>query len=390
MVKKYFLFGVLVSFFGCSTPPKQPVQIQASDIQSLVDEAMKNGNLPAIGVLVKHHGQELYFGVQGHRAIQFEDKAELNDMWHLGSDTKSMTAFLIALAVQDQKLDYSSKVTEFFPKFAIHMRNADLTIADLLVHQSGLKDVQEVQKGKLWKDAFKSKKDIAVQRLEMATAGLKELPHLDNNDKVKRNFSYANMNYVILGAILEKIYKTSWEDLMRKNLFAKLKMHACGFGVAGQVKEKTPSQPWAHAVEKGKLQGFAPKFKMDNPSMLGPAGTVHCSLLDWNKYISELISTYNGRGSLLKDKSVVTKYFSTSSSGHYTFGGWGKADKYKTIGYSHNGSNTFNYAIASFFPETGDVVLMVTNSGTAEAEAALTKLHKQILGLIIPLKDGRL
>lgn len=351
---------------------------EVNQIQVAVDDAQKTGELPAIGIMVWNAGKTVYFQTQGKRAIQKIPAVQLQDQWHLGSDSKAMTAFLIGLAVQNKKFTYDSKVADLLG-VGLHALNQDLKVNDLLTHGSGLKDVQEVQGGKLWKELFQSKDSLRVQRTKMATAALLEIPHMDPKDSTvpMRKFSYANVNYVILGAILEKTYNLDWEQLLTREVFVPLSMSSCGYGVPGDESELEPSQPWPHVIDNGKLIGISPKDKLDNPPMLGPAGTVHCSLVDWKKFIEELTVAWGGKGQLLTNKSVVSNYFINAKDSVYTAGGWGRIEgKYKSIVFSHDGSNTFNYASAFFSPGTNSGFLIVTNVAGTKAEAAITKLKK--------------
>jgi D-alanyl-D-alanine carboxypeptidase len=354
----------------------QPVaQAKTNNIQAAIDEAQKNGNLPGIAVLVQAHGKNIYFHAQGKRALGHKASVQTKDIWHLGSDTKAMTAYLIALAVRDQKVKYETRLVDFFgDKISFHELNKDLTLSDLLVHQSGLKDVQQVQGGKLWPTFFTSKEKIEAQRIEMVSAALGEEPHLDPKDpsEAKRSYSYANMNYIIAGAILEQIYGKSWEKIISQKLFKPLQMKSCGFGVAGKPNETEPSQPWAHLVQNNQLISVPPKEKLDNPAVLGPAGVVHCSLKDWNKFISKLSSFFN--------QNKVAKEFATAPGGFYTYGGWLRNDeKLKTPTFQHDGSNSFNYAVAFFAPEKEITILLATNTGTPEAAKAMGQLKLAIL-----------
>ncbi len=121
--------------------------------------------------------------------------------------------------------------------------------------------------------------------------------------------------------------------------------------------------------------------------MLGPAGTAHCNLADWNKFITELILTWNNKGHLIKDKEIAKKYFTSKQGSPYIFGGWGRNDdKLKTPMFTHNGSNTFNYATALFSPEKHTVILLATNSGQPSAEKSIKALSKSIVGLTLKQK----
>ena len=61
-------------------------------------------------------------GVVGTRKRGTEIAATLNDQWHLGSDTKAMTATLVAKLVEKGRLKWESTVAEVFPDLAAGFR----------------------------------------------------------------------------------------------------------------------------------------------------------------------------------------------------------------------------------------------------------------------------
>jgi D-alanyl-D-alanine carboxypeptidase len=63
-----------------------------------------------------------------------------DDLVHIGSDTKAMTAVLVARLVQQGKLEWDSTIAGVLPSIAdsIHPDFRDVTVADLLRHVAGL------------------------------------------------------------------------------------------------------------------------------------------------------------------------------------------------------------------------------------------------------------
>lgn len=359
---------LLLALSGCSTFLKKP--------DSSVKEALLDGKLPGIGVRVESQGKVLLNEAQGLRSLQHLPAVTTDDRWHLGSDTKAMTAFLIALAIQDGRMGWDSEVLPLLGlerEFKAHPDNQKLTLADLLAHQSGLQEAHEIQSGNLWLKLAQSKRPVLAQRIEMTRATLAA------PSKKSRTFSYANINYIVLGTLLEATYTTAWENLLRERVFQPLGMATCGFGVAGVQGEKIPSQPWPHVKEKDQLVGGAPEHKLDNPPLLGPAGTAHCSLEDWSKFIHELMNAAQGKGKLLRKRELALRLLSPASGTPYTYGAWISRQEGKITTFAHDGSNTFNYAKAWFAPEKRAIVLIATNAVTAPGEPALRKLQKTLI-----------
>lgn len=392
---------LLIALFGCARAQVKlredpSYSVEANKIREIVDESLKKANFPAIGILVRANSRTVYFRALGKRSIQHETKANIQDNWHLGSNTKTMTAFLVALAIQEGRLTYHTKLKDILGnEITFHPLNTDITILNLLTHENSLRDTQEVQNGELWEQLFKSKKPVGDLRVQFTRAALEEAPKNEvKASKVPSFYRYTNTNYIILGTVLEKLYGVDWETLAKRRVFIPLKMDSCGFGVAGSSDELEPSQPWAHTLENMKLISLHPRLKADNPPWIGPAGTVHCSLEDWQKFITELELVWNHKGTLLKDPAIASTYFDCTHTpqggaivdNSYTYGGWIRNNqKYGIPVLQHSGSNTLNDAIGLFAPDRGISILLVTNTFTAEADRTLGELKKSILKLALEM-----
>ncbi len=345
--------------------------------KSEAKDAIQKAGLPALGVSISKYNFPLFNWVSGHRSLQHEAKATLKDRWHLGSDTKAMTAFLVAIASEEGLLSYEDLVVEVLNLKKFHLGYSEVKVKDFLSHSSPLNSLQSVDGGELWKSFFKSEEDVSVQREKIVTALFQQRP-VDNS---KKSFRYLNSNYVVIGRILEKLYQKSWEVLVKEKLFTPLEMNQCGFGVAGAIEEVSPSEPWAHLQQKDELIALPPKLNPDNPAMLGPAGTVHCSLGDWQIFLTEVLKTWQGEGRLLPQSDRNSPYFQSPSKDYpYTYGGWGVGfNKEGQRVFQHSGSNTFNFALAFLNPQEELIVQLVTNSAHAEAKASVQELFEYIL-----------
>ena len=367
-----------------------PPTIDPNSIQKLIDQAQTDGKLPAIGALIKLHGRTIYFNTQGQRSLQHQPRVQLSDLWHLGSETKAMTAFLIAQAVEQGKIHYDTPLNQLLPSIpTLHPGHQSLTLGNLLTHTTQIPDLAELEDGLALKRISQSDLPLTLQRTKLIEAALQAKP-VDSSDQTSTRqapFRYTNINYIILGHILEEIYQQPWEQIITTRLFTPLNMHSCGFGVAGEPTETQPSQPWPHMLVNQHLLGVLPKAKLDNPPLVGPAGTVHCNLTDWAQFASEVIALWNQKSLLIKNKETREQYFKTFQGQFYTLGGWMREDEeFKTPTFMHDGSNTFNYATALIAPAQNTIILITTNTATHEAKSALNTLKQQLFKLIFLMK----
>src|SRR5439155_768520 len=149
----------------------------------------------------------------GVRKAGEDEPVTVNDLVHIGSNTKAMTATVIALLVEKKKLRWDSTVGQVLPdlKGKIHDDYLGVTLAQLLAHEGG------VVRGVNWRDA-PADKTTRAQRVALLPVILKDAPA----DKPGTKFAYSNAGYVVAAAMAEAAADASWEDLMTETLFKPL------------------------------------------------------------------------------------------------------------------------------------------------------------------------
>jgi CubicO group peptidase (beta-lactamase class C family) len=88
--------------------------------------------LPAIAAAVAVDGRVLAAGAVGTRRVGTSTAVTLDDRFHLGSDTKAMTALLAAQLVEEGRLRWGSILGEIFPELVGRM---DLGLAAVMLRQ---------------------------------------------------------------------------------------------------------------------------------------------------------------------------------------------------------------------------------------------------------------
>lgn len=246
-------------------------------------------HLPALaGAIVTSKGLEVG-GVVGVRKSGTGIPASLDDRWHLGSDTKAMTATLVGSLVEQGLLKWNTTAADVFPDLASAFDPAmkNVTVLHLLSHGAGLPANLSAPWFKAGGDGSPQK-----QRLEVLKQALSQKPEFTPGSK----FQYSNLGYVIVGAMVEKVTGISWEEAIQGRVFKPLEMTTAGFGGTG-----TPGQidqPWGHQDGGRPVAANGPAA--DNPPVLGPAGRVHCTIQDWAKFVADQLRGARGRPALLK------------------------------------------------------------------------------------------
>jgi CubicO group peptidase (beta-lactamase class C family) len=308
--------------------------------------------LPAIWSAVVEGDRLLAVAAAGVRKEGSPEPVTVNDLVHIGSDTKAMTATLLAILVEQKKLRWDSTIGEVFPdlKDRFHADYLPVTLDQLLAHRSGLSanaDWGPTPEGMTLKE----------HRRSMLAEILKDAPA----NKPGMKFGYSNSGYVVAAAMAEAAAGESWEDLMKSRLFKPLGMASAGFGPPG-TKGKV-DQPWGHEMKKDKLT----PLQIDNPPVMAPAGGVHCSMAEWAKFATLHLVGARGKGKLLRAETF--RHLHTPGKGFDYSGGWIVHDKDGVL--AHDGSNTLWYARIQIHPKDNVAFLVATNRGDDEATDAM-------------------
>jgi CubicO group peptidase (beta-lactamase class C family) len=358
--------------------------------------------LPALAAAVVKDGKIVAVGAVGVRVAGLQIPVTVDDRFHIGSDTKAMTATLAAMMVEEGKLRWDSTVGEVLgpqilklgPKLGPMLRPkfAEITLEQLLSHTSGIPtDTDEIIKLYVSPDAYDH--TLPEWRLKMIAAwGSKHDPSFPPPGSGMGKFQYANLGYITAGAMIETVAGEPWERLIFERIFEPLGLKTAGLGA--QATFGLYDAPAGHrADDKGKLTAFPWGGPADLPSSVGPAGLAHMSVKDFATWAGWNAGEGKRGPALVKPETlkrlhtpVVTMTIKdpkpgTPKSGAYAMG-WGQsqpewADKPVL---THNGSNGMNFAsvLVDVADDLGIVVVM--NISGANADPASLEVMKALWG----------
>ena len=356
-------------------PAAEPVIAPVSDLNALksrLDAMTSNGSVPAMAAAVVKAEGILFSAASGVRRKSASDPVSVHDAWHIGSDTKAMTAALYARLVDQSRAKWGATLLDLLPMLAGAMDPAwrSVTIEQLMSHRAGLDDI-----GLTWLIAARGdKRPMHEQRLSTAFQKLSKPPA-----KPVGQFSYANVGYIIIGAAIEQILKTSWEAAITAQVFDPLGMREAGFG------PPKGEAPQGHRLNplSGELIAVGDGPTADNPMALGPAGTVHLPLEDWAAFIRIFLDP---KQTFLKPDSL--QCLITPAPGASYAMGWGVLDDPKTGRLlSHAGSNTMWFAQAAIARDHDIAVLATTNCASDAGQKAVASVtNSLLLGQLAPAR----
>ncbi len=328
-------------------PPRPAVSIGDLDASRSLEEALETiraaYDLPALAAFTLHGDIIVEQAAVGRCSAKGDAPVSADAQWHLGSNTKAMTATLAGVLVEEGRLRWESTLGEVLGDAAPDMDPAhrDTTLAMLLHHTSGI--TANI-------DWFAAPEDRLACAAEILSS-----PPADQ----RGSHAYSNAGYVVAGAMMEAVTGKRWEDLMREKLFAPLGMMDSGFGAPSR-----PGAPWGH---RDGLLGWKPvdpaSRSADNAPVLGPAGTVHATLADYARFLAIHLKGARGQGGIVSADTFATLH-TPPEGGDYAMG-WIVTDRDWAGGraLTHGGSNTLWYATAWIAPEKNMAFFAVTNAG---------------------------
>ena len=325
------------------------------DLSATLESHLERTKFPAIAAAVIEGKNIIAAGVAGVRKAGETNLATLGDKFHIGSCTKSITALLATLLIQDGTIALTSRVGEVLREWDIPEHAGDITLDQLLHNRSGLGNKPDPD---LWSRAFEASGLPREQRREFLTEFLNSEPEAEPGS----TYIYSNIGYSLAGAMMETAARMPWEDLVRKKIFEPLRLTSAGFGPPSSFSphpSSFPHQPSGHSWRDDEAQ---PRRPHDNPAAIAPGGAVHMSILDTARYAAFHLAV--ARGEVNSLKSFRDTLYTPPEETDYALG-WVVAKRHWAGGkvLTHSGSNTMFFTVIWIAPEKDMAFIVSTNVG---------------------------
>ena len=182
---------------------------------------INTGCRPLAAAVVKD-GCNVAAGAVGYQAGRDEHPGRDRRPLHIGSDAKAMTALLAAMLVEEGKLRWDRRSRKSPPARAAQV--GDSASSQLPSHTSGIPSDNDAQ-DKLGGSTGQTELNLDEMRYRIVER-LVAMPLRSR----PRAFAYANSGYVLAGAIVERLYRSTWEQLVATRIFDRSGCRRPGFG----------------------------------------------------------------------------------------------------------------------------------------------------------------
>ncbi|MFN4023388.1 MAG: serine hydrolase domain-containing protein [Hyphomonas sp.] len=339
---------------------------RSGQLRSLLEQARSDHGLVALGAVIAVPGEGIIAqAVTGNRAAGQAGPVLEGDAWHIGSNTKMLTALGWARLVEAGHARWGMTLAEIFEGEALHPGWREVTIEDLFAHRSGAAP----NPGRGWMiGAVLSRQPAERQRADLVADTLKKKPAGERG-----SFVYSNLGYMIAGRAMEQVAERAgmpgetYETLMQRFVLDKAPEGAgAGFGFG---------PPPAIQGHKRSLLGRPVRAGFgagaDNPGAMGPAGTAHVSLAGHARLLLPFLDGPDALPEAMRDKLMTPHPAGTSD---YALG-WAvqKRPDGRTV-WLHAGSNTMWLSQVVLVKDPAAIIIINTNQADAGANKAIREL----------------
>lgn len=291
-----------------------------------------------------------FIKVVGFADVEKNQKANVNTQYRIGSISKTFTAVLIMKAVEDKKVSLDKKLSDFYPEIP----NAEkITIENLLQHRTGIHNfTDEAEYGEYY------------TKSQTETSLINIIKKYRSDFEPGSKHQYSNSNYVLLGLILEKIYKKSYAELIKDRISKPLKLTLTEVG--GKI-DTSKNQAKSYQFVNGK---YIASSETDMSIPIG-AGNIISTPRDLLTFILAL-----EQGKLIKKESLKKMKNFVDGYGY----GLVKVPFEKEWGFGHTGGiDNFSSALY-YFPTLKVAIAFTTNQSAMDTNDISIKLIETALG----------
>ena len=345
-----------------------------SRLEARVDRLQDETGLTGVTVAVMTDGQLAGVAAAGERRRGSGIPVTVDDRWHVGSITKSMTATLLAVLEDDGRLSRDDTLPALLPDIEMAGGWDACTLHHLLTHTAGAGVDLPNRVQSVWPDT--AEELVAARRRFIA-----DILDKEPESPCGERFAYSNVGYTIAGHIAETVAGTPYEALLQERVFAPLMLASAGFG---PPQGDAPNQePIGHVVllRWFRLRADPFKTRADNSPVTSPAGAVHMTIGDLARFGEAHLQGESATSPPLLPRAAWERLHTPFLDDYAS--GWVRVERDWAGGpvLWHNGSNTMWYALLMLLPARNTVLAFATNDGAIQAaETAFVELARELGG----------
>lgn len=331
-------------------------------------------------VLVADKGEIIYKKAFGLANREWDIPNATDTKFRLASVSKQFCSMVVMQLVQEGRIGLDDKITDHLPYYRKDT-GGRITLHHLMSHQSGIKDFTASFDYRGTVSRLPSDKD---EFIKTHCSG-------DLANEPGSIYSYCNAGYVILGRIIEKVTRKTFEQNIQQRIFEPLGMKNSGYDRNQYVLKKR-----AGGYTRGPF-GYANADYMDMDSSPGAAGSLYSTVEDmflWDRalYTDKLLDQEH-RELMFTPNRDVPEVKAAGGRPHSNYGyGWQiytrahPVTKRRTKVINHGGAIHGFRAMENRLVEDDAFVIVLCNQGDAfgssEVWSSVVRLSAELIHVV--------
>jgi CubicO group peptidase (beta-lactamase class C family) len=345
--------------------------------EGIVDDALARYRLPGIAVGVIEDGKVVYATTRGERVAGSGEALTSQSIFKIASNTKAMTASVLARLVDQGKLRWDDPVVKYLPSFAMHdpWVTREMQVRDLLVHNSGLPEGGGDLM--LWPEPNKfTRADIV--------GGLR---HIKPAYSFRSGYAYDNLLYVVAGEVAAAAGGAPYETLVQREIFEPLGLSRCRVGAFDRDATGDVAQPHVRREDLQYEAGDNVDAAQVPAITSAAAGGIRCSLDDMLRWMQAWLApdakarawlSEAQRKEMWKARTIMPiserrKRWDDTHSLAYAYG-FRLADVDGQWTVSHTGTLSGMYSAMVLLPDKRSGFVFLINGDADDARTVLTEV----------------
>ena len=346
-------------------------------LDEFINKALVNYDLPglAVGIRIGEEGGDRSSGLIYNNAVGYKDFVDKKPLlpehiFHMASVTKLFVGTSILLLWERGLLELDGHLTDYLPWFGMKdERYREITIRQLLSHTSGMPDVKDYEWDK--PEIDEGALERYIQSSEVKDAHLLWAP-------AEVRFSYSNIGYEILGAVIAAVSGMSFEDYVRRNIFEPLDMKNSTLlsYERGIYDENGQDEDLCTPHEKDEEKNIVRSEHFPYNRAHGPSSTLTSNVLDLGKWAEAHL-----KHRLLKKETYELawkKQALVPNNGEFICLSWFRREQNGFVLYGHEGTDDGFRASFWLCPELELSISVCANISGSPVK----KINKQIFDLL--------
>lgn len=364
-------FTFLFLLFSCAAFS----QIEENKLDELIQNTLKTFDVPGISVGIVKDGKVVYSKGFGVSSLTTNQKMTDETLVGIASNSKGFTATALAMLVDEGKLNFDDKVSQYIPEFQMNDAyvSQEVTIKDLITHRAGL----GLGQGDLM--FFPEGGSLSVKDI------VHNVRYLKPEHSFRTTLDYNNIMFIVAGEVIHRVSGLSWADFIEQRILKPVGMTA-SFGSYNRAKAANVSNIIsAHAPVDGKVIAVPHDWN----ETANAAGGIISNIKDMATWADFLMNGFTTKGGkkLVSDQQIqqlwnlqISTPVALKNSYDSNFGGYGlgwfltDVKGHKQV--YHTGGLIGTVTQFTLIPDMKLGIIVLTNQQSGAAFSSITNTVK--------------